>query len=343
MYCPITRDIMDDPVTASDGKNYERAAIVKWLVENDTSPSTNLPLASKTLTTNHELRKRIDEELHAMREDLLVDYAYDERDFEAILVSRLIQSCRESTQQQQQQQHFSPNVYVSRTVTDMNEPELAQRLADDKREHAGTARVSLFPCKFSDTHLVVVLIRFAADGAIRGNVEYIESMPFLSVQPKVRTQVERVYSNAKIAIVPDDCQQLARSSNAAAASASSVFAPLIESLVRLVVGGADTRLGSHIARMQIECLSCMSREYLTLMHEKKTWMKCGNESSSSSSPSTHAEERALRLLRDKLTDAAQTLLTQLNEQQQEQQQQQQQQQEQASHNDKSHCLPKISS
>ena len=31
--CPITQDVMRDPVQGNDGQTYERSAIVKWLNE----------------------------------------------------------------------------------------------------------------------------------------------------------------------------------------------------------------------------------------------------------------------------------------------------------------------
>lgn len=58
--CPITREIMEDPVIASDGHSYERAAIEMWFVKNRcTSPMTNQLLVSLELIPNHALRKLI--------------------------------------------------------------------------------------------------------------------------------------------------------------------------------------------------------------------------------------------------------------------------------------------
>ena len=51
--CPITAEIMTDPVSTVDGFTYEREAISKWLRTNDTSPRTGAKLESKTLTPNH--------------------------------------------------------------------------------------------------------------------------------------------------------------------------------------------------------------------------------------------------------------------------------------------------
>jgi Mg-chelatase subunit ChlD len=58
-YCPITFGLMQDPVIAADGHTYEREAIEQWLVNNFTSPKTNLPLASTNLIPNIALRNTI--------------------------------------------------------------------------------------------------------------------------------------------------------------------------------------------------------------------------------------------------------------------------------------------
>lgn len=36
--CPITRELMRDPVIAADGHTYDREAIEMWLRNHDTSP-----------------------------------------------------------------------------------------------------------------------------------------------------------------------------------------------------------------------------------------------------------------------------------------------------------------
>ena len=41
MTCPITQEIMEDPVECADGTTYERKAIQAWLKNHDTSPLTN--------------------------------------------------------------------------------------------------------------------------------------------------------------------------------------------------------------------------------------------------------------------------------------------------------------
>jgi hypothetical protein len=57
--CPITKDIMQDPVFISDGHTFERTSIATWFANNDTSPLTNVVLANKILIPNIALRNRI--------------------------------------------------------------------------------------------------------------------------------------------------------------------------------------------------------------------------------------------------------------------------------------------
>jgi Mg-chelatase subunit ChlD len=59
--CPISLNIMDDPVIACDGHSYERNEIEKWFKTNTTSPVTNIKLDNKILIENHALRSAIDD------------------------------------------------------------------------------------------------------------------------------------------------------------------------------------------------------------------------------------------------------------------------------------------
>ena len=62
-YCPITKELMKDPVIFTDGHTYEREAIMNWLKDNDTSPMTNLPTNLRILISNISLRKLIQEKI----------------------------------------------------------------------------------------------------------------------------------------------------------------------------------------------------------------------------------------------------------------------------------------
>jgi len=67
--CPITHELMRDPVVAADGNSYERAAIEAWLGRGArTSPLTNLPLPHVTLIPNLALWKVIEDAERRMPE-----------------------------------------------------------------------------------------------------------------------------------------------------------------------------------------------------------------------------------------------------------------------------------
>merc|ERR1712146_23627 len=60
--CPITGEIMKDPVIDNEGISYEREAIKEWLRRgNTTSPITRQPLQLCDLRPNVDLRKSIED------------------------------------------------------------------------------------------------------------------------------------------------------------------------------------------------------------------------------------------------------------------------------------------
>jgi len=59
--CPITQQLMSDPVFTADGQTYERSAIESWLRVHDTSPLTGGVLEHKNLVPNFALRSVISE------------------------------------------------------------------------------------------------------------------------------------------------------------------------------------------------------------------------------------------------------------------------------------------
>ncbi len=59
--CPITCEIMKDPVICADGHSYEREAIAHWFNNGEKkSPMTGLILSSTILIPNHNLRNAIE-------------------------------------------------------------------------------------------------------------------------------------------------------------------------------------------------------------------------------------------------------------------------------------------
>jgi Mg-chelatase subunit ChlD len=69
-YCPITGDLLVDPVIDIEGNTYERRAIESWLVKNGTSPITRMPMTIADLRPNRSLRSAIEEELRVNRSNV---------------------------------------------------------------------------------------------------------------------------------------------------------------------------------------------------------------------------------------------------------------------------------
>lgn len=60
--CPISLELMRDPVTVSTGQTYDRSSIESWVATgNTTCPVTRAPLTDFTLIPNHTLRRLIQE------------------------------------------------------------------------------------------------------------------------------------------------------------------------------------------------------------------------------------------------------------------------------------------
>ncbi|XVF85725.1 hypothetical protein PTKIN_Ptkin17bG0140400 [Pterospermum kingtungense] len=65
-FCPLTKQIMDDPVTIESGVTYERKAITEWFetfsdLEDAICPTTGMKLTSRVLSTNMALKTTIEE------------------------------------------------------------------------------------------------------------------------------------------------------------------------------------------------------------------------------------------------------------------------------------------
>ena len=63
--CPISMEVMQDPVIAADGHTYERRAIEAWFSRARTSPVTNEPLEHLHLIPAHTIRSLIQRRLEA--------------------------------------------------------------------------------------------------------------------------------------------------------------------------------------------------------------------------------------------------------------------------------------
>ena len=65
LVCPISMELMEDPVLAMDGHTYDRSSIEAWLkTGKKTSPKTNAPLPSLTLVPNHAVKSMVQDYLN---------------------------------------------------------------------------------------------------------------------------------------------------------------------------------------------------------------------------------------------------------------------------------------
>ncbi len=60
-YCPISGDLMNNPVSDREGHSYEKAEILLWLKKSKTSPMTRSYLDESHLIENDSLKRSIDE------------------------------------------------------------------------------------------------------------------------------------------------------------------------------------------------------------------------------------------------------------------------------------------
>jgi len=59
LICPISRQLMTEPVTDPEGNTYEKACILAWLAKCPTSPITKSPLSAEKLIKNIALANAI--------------------------------------------------------------------------------------------------------------------------------------------------------------------------------------------------------------------------------------------------------------------------------------------
>jgi U-box domain len=87
--CPITLDVMKNPILTRSGMSYERAAIIHWLQNgSNTCPLTRKSLSMTDLISNKALKDRID--FWTWANDIPVSTSIDEyRNTFSILVTNM--------------------------------------------------------------------------------------------------------------------------------------------------------------------------------------------------------------------------------------------------------------
>lgn len=58
--CPISLEVMRQPVLCEDGHTYERSVILQWLATSPTSPTTRQPMSPTNIRPNYALKSAIE-------------------------------------------------------------------------------------------------------------------------------------------------------------------------------------------------------------------------------------------------------------------------------------------
>ena len=79
--CPLTLEVMEDPLMNRFGRSYERAAILHWITtKSPTCPMTRQPLKVTDLVPNNRLRKEILEWRSSQGDDVTTELSSDDGD-----------------------------------------------------------------------------------------------------------------------------------------------------------------------------------------------------------------------------------------------------------------------
>jgi STIP1 family protein 1 len=62
-FCPISQEIMKDPVITPQGISFDRQSILEWLKRDNKCPITKMALKESDLITNYALKNTIDDYL----------------------------------------------------------------------------------------------------------------------------------------------------------------------------------------------------------------------------------------------------------------------------------------
>mmetsp|Transcript_15948 Transcript_15948/g.29199 ORF Transcript_15948/g.29199 Transcript_15948/m.29199 type:complete len:265 (+) Transcript_15948:242-1036(+) len=125
LLCPISHELMQEPVVTADGHTYEKRAIERWLKNHASSPITGLELSNKVLRPNFALKSALQSYMekrasiqpstcrnlyetaygHHLGESILVDLSNTERLELSMKAQELLTqpSCKRSSRRTQSQ------------------------------------------------------------------------------------------------------------------------------------------------------------------------------------------------------------------------------------------------
>ncbi len=68
-FCPISQEIMVDPVITPQGISYDRRSILDWLKKSNICPITKTNLSEKELITNYALKNTINDYIRKVNQE----------------------------------------------------------------------------------------------------------------------------------------------------------------------------------------------------------------------------------------------------------------------------------
>ena len=163
--CPISRELMSDPVITSDGYSYQRDSILEWFARGKRrSPVTNLELGNRKIISNVSLRHAIDAYKRDMKKasktkEVVAEHTNSTRGIVVkkpeqatnphlrtmaqLREQRDLQNCRRSQDSQQGTQPVSMAVFLADWLAEQNETEEAKMSPRSRRANVKERRARL--------------------------------------------------------------------------------------------------------------------------------------------------------------------------------------------------------
>lgn len=186
--CPISYDIMTDPVITADGHSYERGEIAQWLTTSNKSPTTNCELAHKNLVPNWGLKKAIEAFIEKANSTYDRTKAMTEE-------QQFHQAVRESTQSFRQEQISIEKKHKPETVKSAKQKELEAKLKRLQRQ----CNLNPHAEKLINMHAAVLKDLGRCDEALQILHEGIQQHPDNYFLLNTRAAVYRKIGNHKAA------------------------------------------------------------------------------------------------------------------------------------------------
>ncbi|KAJ1399072.1 Zinc finger, RING/FYVE/PHD-type [Sesbania bispinosa] len=162
--CPISLELMRDPVTVCTGQTYDRGSIESWVnTGNTTCPVTRAPLTDFTLIPNHTLRRLIQEWCVANRAFGVERIPTPKQPADPALVRSLLNQCSSDSapthlrlnslrrlRQLARDSDYNRSLIASHNVRHILLPILFNHHGSDELKHESLALLVLFPLGESD-------------------------------------------------------------------------------------------------------------------------------------------------------------------------------------------------